>query len=391
MPSMIDVDREHPAFQGDREHLRAFMRLAASPIRHAARQDAITAWDAYKLECQLADAGRQPRGRSRQPLNKRGYVRALTARAIDLRGANLDGVCLGYVDLRGVRFDGATLRGAWLKGARLDNASLVGCDLSSTDAGRGQTRLLLAELRGADLSGARLAGADLSQTTLDHANFTGADLTGACLEGSTLIRAKLAGARLDGARIYGTAAWDLEGEPATQRGLVITPGHDAPVTVDELAAAQFLYLMLRNPAIRGVISTVTTRTALILGRFTPERKRMLEVVRVALRLKGLVPVMFDFPPARERDLIETVRVLAGMARLVIADLSDPAAVREELHTFVPDLPSVMVQPIIESGAPPYSMFDHWRRYPWVRPLVEYRDEHDLTAKVSQVVDLAPSG
>ena len=47
--------------------------------------------------------------------------------------------------------------------------------------------------------------------------------------------------------------------------------------------AQFIYLLLDNSKIREVIDTVAKKAVLILGRFTPERKAILDALRNVLR------------------------------------------------------------------------------------------------------------
>jgi len=68
----------------------------------------------------------------------------------------------------------------------------------------------------------------------------------------------------------------------------------------------------------------------ILGRFTPERKAVLDGIREALRHRGYVPMLFEFEKSDNRDLTETIKILAGLARFVIADLSDPNSIPHEL-------------------------------------------------------------
>ena len=60
---------------------------------------------------------------------------------------------------------------------------------------------------------------------------------------------------------------------------------------------------------------------LILGRFTDARKAVLDALRDELRKQDRLPILFDFnkPASRTRD--ETITLLAGMARFVIADIS----------------------------------------------------------------------
>jgi hypothetical protein len=88
------------------------------------------------------------------------------------------------------------------------------------------------------------------------------------------------------------------------------------------------------------------RAALILGRFTEERKPVLEALRQELRRRKYLPILFDFEKPSSCSTDETITLLARMARFVIADISDAKSVLQELRAIVPDLPSVPVQPII---------------------------------------------
>jgi hypothetical protein len=66
---------------------------------------------------------------------------------------------------------------------------------------------------------------------------------------------------------------------AIQANLAITPDGESKIHVDRLEIAQFIYLLLNNPKIRDVIDTITSKVVLILGRFTPERKAVLDAIR----------------------------------------------------------------------------------------------------------------
>ena len=72
--------------------------------------------------------------------------------------------------------------------------------------------------------------------------------------------------------------------------------------------------MIENSCIRNLLDTITTKVVLILGRFTPERKLVLDALRDALKAHNYVPVMFDFAKPISRDLTETVITLAHMAK-----------------------------------------------------------------------------
>src|SRR5262249_29303463 len=165
------------------------------------------------------------------------------------------------------------LRGADLSGADLDGANLP------------MANLRVANLRGANLSGALLAEADLGRADLSAANLRAAnlrraDLSSADLQLATLVSTDLTGADLTGCRIHGVSAWRLKLSTKTkQRNLVITGRGEPEITVDNIEVAQFIYLLLRNEKIRDVIDTITSKAVLILGRFTDERKAVLDALR----------------------------------------------------------------------------------------------------------------
>jgi hypothetical protein len=112
-------------------------------------------------------------------------------------------------------------------------------------------------------------------------------------------------------------------ERAVQEDLIITPGDEPGITVDNLEVAQFIYL-LHNEKIRDVIDTITSKVVPILGGFTEERKVVLDALREELRRRDYTPVLFDFDKPASKDLTATVQTLANMARFIIADVTDPS-------------------------------------------------------------------
>ena len=71
--------------------------------------------------------------------------------------------------------------------------------------------------------------------------------------------------------------------------------------------------------IRDVIDTIGKKAVLILGRFTSERKQILNALRDELRNQKYLPILFDFEKPASKDLTGTVLTLAHMARFIIAD------------------------------------------------------------------------
>jgi hypothetical protein len=260
-----------------------------------------------------------------------------------------------------------------LFGADLSDANLSGADLTAVDLSR------------ADLGGAKLSGAYLRVANLNKADLSEADLSGADLTRSSLVKTNLTGATLTGCSIYGISAWNLKLEGATQQNLNVSDSGEPAIMVDNLEVAQFIYLLLNNKRIRQVIDTITSKVVLILGRFTADRKAVLDAIRDELRQRGYLPILFDFEKPAGRDLTETISTLAHMARFIIADITDAKSIPQELQAIVPNLPSVPVQPLLLTSEREYGMFEHFKRYSWVLDTYYYDNLDDALASVEDKV------
>jgi hypothetical protein len=125
---------------------------------------------------------------------------------------------------------------------------------------------------------------------------------------------------------------------------------------------------------------------LILGRFSGERKPVLDALRQELRKPehNYLPIMFDFPPLANQMTIETIKTLASMARFVVADLTDARSVLMELVAIVPDFPSVAVRLLIKKSAPEYGMLDFIRKFSSVvKNTFEYENEQEVIASIKE--------
>src|SRR5262249_16622808 len=152
--------------------------------------------------------------------------------------------------------------------------------------------------------------------------------------------------------------------------------------------AQFIYLMLNNQKVRDLIDTITSKVVLILGRFTDERKKVLDALREELRRRNYVPILFDFEVPATRDITETVSLLARMARFIIAGLTEPRRIPKELEAIVPDL-AVPIQPLLEVSSRTYAMFKDYWKYDWVLPVYRYEGLEPLLATLAEKV-IAPA-
>jgi hypothetical protein len=234
-----------------------------------------------------------------------------------------------------------------------------------------------------------LAGANLSEAGLVHAKLCGANLRGADLSYANVSDADMRNTILTGCRVFGISAWNVNLTGALQSELTITPRSEPKIQVDNLEVAQFIYLLLNNQKIRDVIDTITSKVVLILGRFTDERKPVLEAIRNELRRRDYLPVLFDFEKPTSRDTTETVSTLAHMARFVIADITDARSIPQELMAIVPSLPSVPVQPLLLASQHEYGMFEHFRGFKSVLEPVLYEDQQTLLAELPEKV-IAPA-
>ena len=291
-----------------------------------------------------------------------------------------------------------------------------------------------ADLSGADLRGLDLTGVNLAETYLDGANLSGAKLSKADLSDADLSKARLCGAHAprrgepqpgepqpgEPRRGEPQRGDPQQGEPQAtrtsagrssagmsvryrsskrdshrlprlrhicvecegqqrdeQQDLVVTPLGEPEVTADDLEVAQFIYLLLSNEKLQRVIDTITSKVVLILGRFSPERKMVLDALRDELRNRNYAPVVFDFEKPKSGTTINTVTLLARMARFVIADISDAKSVLMELLAIVPTSPRLPVQPIIVAGQEEPGMFDFFEAYPWFLKVHPYESPAQL--------------
>jgi hypothetical protein len=238
---------------------------------------------------------------------------------------------------------------------------------------------------------------NLSYTELDNADLTGANLRGANLSYARLINTDFTGADLTGCRVFGVSARSLKVDGAKQQNLIMTEKSndltqpDEPeITVDNIEVAQFIYLMLNNQKVRDVIDTITSKAVLILGRFTDERKAVLDALREELRKRDYLPILFDFELPERRNVTETVTLLARMARFIIADLTDPSSIPQELQAIIPSV-RVPIQPLLLEGSSLYSMFEDFdpQDFHWVLPVYRYKEPKQLLATLAENV-IAPA-
>ena len=297
-------------------------------------------------------------------------------------GAKLCHATLARANFQGAFLDNADMRQANLTDTLLSRANLVGANLSGatlTRADLDDANLVATNLIDADLSGATLVGA-----RLDGADCTNAKFNDALLNEVSLVRTILNGANLEGSSVYGVSTWDVKLDESTrQTGLVVTPKYQTPIIVDDLEVAQFVYLILNRQKIRNVIDTVTRRGVLILGRFENGGLSLLQAIAGWLRKPengGYLPLLFDFPRPEAKTYTETVKILAGLSRFAIVDLSGPSVPQEITATV--DLHEIPFVPIIQKERGDWSMFRDFLVKERVFEPIRFADQQDLLELLS---------
>ena len=341
----------------------------------------------------------------------------------DIREANFSEANLSGVSLRKVNFSKKNLSGSNLEKADLYEADLIGADLSRAyvrEADLSRTNLSQANLSEADLDKVNLEGADLCMTNLSGANLfnanlreadlwganlSGANLSGADLRGTNLKEVDFSGANLSGANFRGVDLWgehllekDIDSlthstgsmyggiptwnakinEATVQSGLVITQSEEPMICVDNFEIAQIISLLLSSERIRSLIDMITSKVVLILGRFTPERKAVLDALRDGIRKHGYLPVLFNFEKPGSRNFIEMVSTLAHVARFVIADFTDARSILEEMPHIVRNT-AVPVQPLLleSSGEEPCTLFNLRKNHSMILDTYRYTDSRNI--------------
>ena len=141
-----------------------------------------------------------------------------------------------------------------------------------------------------------------------------------------------------------------------------------------------------------IMSELTKRRVLILGRFTGRRLAVLEAIKAHLKdhRNGYLPELFTFAKPKSRDLVEAILGFAALSRFVIADLSEPRSIQSELEAIAPHFQSVPIVPLLNQTGKEYATFEGIkRRVNVVKPTIRYRDAADLRRKLdTQVVPQA---
>ena len=234
---------------------------------------------------------------------------------IDFRGWNFEKTNFERAFLELTNFTSAKLCGANFTEAILQNSDFVNCDIS-----------------GSNMRKAVLTGASFRSATIINVNFERAMLTGANFSGATI----------KNCLVYGCSLWDIHVDDTTiQKDLYIRKMAEVPkgkskylaknslVTVDNLKTASFMFsLMVDSRDIARNIDEATNRVVLLLGKFRDGGAERLDRIKELLSQYGLIPIKFDFEKPDLLNLIETITIIAGLSKFIIADLSGPSVPAE---------------------------------------------------------------
>jgi hypothetical protein len=109
-----------------------------------------------------------------------------------------------------------------------------------------------------------------------------------------------------------------------------------------------------------------------------------------LRKRDYVPIVFNFDKPETKDFTETVRLLAGLSKFVIADITNPKSSPLELQATIPEI-MVPLQPIIQKGEKPFAMLqDLWIKHrDWVFEPIRYSSVDRLVETMdAEIIDPA---
>lgn len=256
-------------------------------------------------------------------------------------GYNFKRVRFNKSNLNKVKFINCQFKKANFSGADLSNTTFQNCSFELTN-------MLNANLSVGHFENCNFLGANLVATSLYKAIFKNCMLHNCNLMWAQIIETTFFDSSFYRCRLYAASIWNVNIENTSQTEFIITKREEIEISVDHLEIAQFLYLMINNSKIKNIIETLTSKIILILGRFTDERKPILNDIKDRIRTIGYIPVIFDFAKPEGKDYMEPVLLIAQLARFVIADFSDPKIILEEIPRIV-DNTSTVIIPIITLG------------------------------------------
>ncbi len=269
---------------------------------------------------------------------------------------------LSSLDLRDFQiFDGYNFKRVLFNSCNLGKLKFINCDFKKSQFRNADLReaifenctfelttFINANLNQSSFHNCKFIGANLSKVEFYKADFTKTTLFNCNLMWSKLIETNFKSSSINLCKVFGASIWNINAEDTLQSNIIITKREEIEVSVDNLEIAQFLYLMINNKNIKNIIENLTSKIVLILGRFSVNRKIILDQIKDKLRSLGYVPIIFDLQKPENKDYLEPVLLISQLSRFIIADFSDPKIILEEITRIV-DNTSAVIIPIIEKG------------------------------------------
>jgi hypothetical protein len=154
-------------------------------------------------------------------------------------------------------------------------------------------------------------------------------------------------------------------------------GNAYPILLDDLETAQFVSIILESDRIRSTVGLPSSKLVLILGCFAAERRTLFDTVRGELTNAGYQVAAIDFSNVTLRLDTRILSSLAGLARFVVAEITEPRGVLQALVSIVESAPPVPIQIVHEHGARPGRLHESMKRYNWVFAPRSYKGGGEL--------------
>lgn len=290
------------------------------------------------------------------------------------------------LNFSGLYLSNATIYNAFAEGLNLQNSKIIDCIFEEGDFSR------------ANFSNTEFVNTRFNKTILTDAYFDGASFINCNLNRINITNANFCLKEIKETVVYGVSAWDLKTcDEMKQSKLIIERTYGLysdiiaegriPLMADNIELAQFIYYLSNHKKMRDVLNILNAKGILLLGQFKDGGLDRLYKLHDWLKEKNYMPMIFDFDRPVSMDYTETVITMAGLSKIIIADLSG-GSVPQELHATLTNFQ----KPIIAySNTGAYSMFkDLKRKNPYAFDF-EYADDSDLFDKMETYLIEADKG
>ena len=244
-----------------------------------------------------------------------------------------------------------------------------------------------------DFKNAKILNVMFKKCYMNNINFFCADLSGSQFINSSMDFVQLSNSIVDdtsfiNCSVYGAAIWNLQGRTKQESNIKITiPTSSNQISVDGIETAQFFNMIVENAKISKMLDVASSKVVLILGRFTPERKKILDALKKLLLSSDYIPILFDFDCPELKTTQETINILAGLSHYILADVTEATSTLQEIQSIVGDFPTITIIPIIEKGNRWPSMWDSFIPRHNIKAMYEYSDYKGLEKYIIDTLNI----